>query len=56
MPAVKPVTSLGDADFETEKHPVQSTEIPIIDRSVIEEGPVSYAKEQNSHFDEIDVE
>ncbi|GFY86653.1 BSD domain-containing protein [Actinidia rufa] len=44
-PAIKPVTSLGDADFEIEKHPVQSTEIPIIDKSVIEEGP-----EENSEI------
>ncbi|GFZ18834.1 BSD domain-containing protein [Actinidia rufa] len=50
-PAIKPATSLVDADFETEKHPVQSTEIPIIDKSVIEEGPVSHAKEQNLHSD-----
>ena len=40
-----------DADFETEKHPVQSTEIPIIDKSVIEERPISYAMEQNLHSD-----
>ncbi|GFY99434.1 BSD domain-containing protein [Actinidia rufa] len=40
-PAIKPATSLLDADFETEKHPVQSTEIPIIDKSVIEERPQS---------------
>ena len=50
-PATKPATSLLDADFETEKHPVRSTEIPIIDKSVIEERPVSYAMEQNFHSD-----
>ncbi|XP_057507472.1 uncharacterized protein LOC130790520, partial [Actinidia eriantha] len=50
-PAIKPATSLLDTDLETEKHPVQNTEIPIIDKSVIEERPVSYAMEQNLHSD-----
>lgn len=32
------------ADVETEKHPVQSSEIQIIDKPVIEEGPVKETK------------
>ncbi|XP_068656216.1 uncharacterized protein [Aristolochia californica] len=30
-------------DFETEKHPVESTEMRIIDKSVVEEGPSSHS-------------
>ncbi|KAK9285414.1 hypothetical protein L1049_024607 [Liquidambar formosana] len=37
------------ADFETEKHPVSSTDdIRVIDKSIIEEGPVNETKYQNS--------
>ncbi|KAL7231632.1 hypothetical protein ACSBR2_009798 [Camellia fascicularis] len=49
--AIKQTTSTEDADIETEKHQVHSTEIPIIDKSVIEEGPVNSAKEQTLHSD-----
>ncbi|XP_052196542.1 uncharacterized protein LOC127803935 [Diospyros lotus] len=45
--AIEPATNVVDAEFETEKHPVQSAEIPIIDKSVIEERPVNWAKEEN---------
>lgn len=38
-----------EADFETEKHAVQSTEIQIIDKSVINEEPVSKNKDQPLH-------
>ncbi|PSS21214.1 Protein gar2 like [Actinidia chinensis var. chinensis] len=48
---IKLTTSAVDADFETEKHPVQSTEIPFIDKSVVEEGLVSQGKGKNLHSD-----
>ncbi|XAR57693.1 hypothetical protein NMG60_11025936 [Bertholletia excelsa] len=47
--------STKDADFEKEKHAVQSTEIPIIDKSVVEEGPATSVKDQSfpSAFSEM---
>lgn len=41
--------SSKSADSETEKHPVLSNEIQIIDKSVIEEGPKNQTKDQNLH-------
>lgn len=38
-----------EPDFETEKHTVQSTEIQIIDKSVINEEPISKKKDQTPH-------
>ena len=35
-------------DLETEKHPVQSTEIKVIDKAVVEEGPANPSKYQES--------
>ncbi|KAK2996517.1 hypothetical protein RJ639_025927 [Escallonia herrerae] len=35
------------ADFETEKHPVLSTEIQIVDKSVVKEEPVNRNQDQN---------
>ncbi|XP_062101650.1 uncharacterized protein LOC133807374 [Humulus lupulus] len=35
-------------DLETEKHPVQSNEIKVIDKAVIEEGPANSSKYQGS--------
>ncbi|KAF5749683.1 hypothetical protein HS088_TW03G00008 [Tripterygium wilfordii] len=35
-------------DFETEKHPVQSTEMQVVDKSVIEEEPKTHVKIQHS--------
>ena len=40
-------TSSITADYETEKYPVESTEIPFIDKSVIEEKPVSNTKDKH---------
>ncbi|KAL6993876.1 hypothetical protein U1Q18_011987 [Sarracenia purpurea var. burkii] len=40
-----------NADSETEKHPVQSNEILIVDKSVVEEGPVNSAKDKDSGSD-----
>ena len=48
-PILESATSPVAADFETDKHPVLSTEIPIVDKSVIEEGPVNLYKDQNLH-------
>lgn len=50
---LEPTTSTMDADFETEKHAVQtqSTEIPIIDKSVVEEGPTNWAKDKKLQSD-----
>jgi hypothetical protein len=50
---LEPTTSTVDADFETEKHAVQtqSTEIPIIDKSVVEEGPTNWAKDKKLQSD-----
>ncbi|KAG5535480.1 hypothetical protein RHGRI_023297 [Rhododendron griersonianum] len=50
---LEPTTSTVDADFETEKHAVrtQSTEILIIDKSVVEEGPTNLAKDKKLHSD-----
>lgn len=50
---LEPTTSTVDADFETEKHAVQtqSTEIPLIDKSVVEEGPRNLAKDRTLHSD-----
>ncbi|XP_059624027.1 uncharacterized protein LOC132267011 [Cornus florida] len=42
-------TSTVGADFETEKHPIPSTEIQIIDKSVVEEGPVNWTNDESSH-------
>ncbi|KAK2981207.1 hypothetical protein RJ640_030596 [Escallonia rubra] len=39
--------SIAAADFETEKHPVLSTEIQIVDKSVVEEEPVNRNQDQN---------
>ncbi|PSS36015.1 SWI/SNF complex subunit like [Actinidia chinensis var. chinensis] len=50
---IKLTTSTVDADFETEKHQVQSTEIPFIDKSVVEEGPISQGKGKNLHSDSV---
>lgn len=36
------------AELETEKHPVQSTEMQIIDKAVVEEEPVNQTKHQHS--------
>ena len=35
-------------EIETEKHPVQSTEMQVVDKSVIEEGPMKETKHQYS--------
>lgn len=39
---VKEAPSIDSDDFETEKHPVQSMEMPVIDKSVIEEETVHH--------------
>ncbi|KAA8531545.1 hypothetical protein F0562_006254 [Nyssa sinensis] len=46
-PATESTTSRVATDFEKEKHPVLSTEIQIIDKSVVEEGPVNWTNTQN---------
>lgn len=38
--------SAETANLETEKHPVQSTEIKIVDKAVVEEGPANPSKYQ----------
>ncbi|KAL5755119.1 hypothetical protein ACOSP7_023339 [Xanthoceras sorbifolium] len=42
------------ADSETEKHPVQSTEIQVVDKSVVKEEPVEMPKHQKSISDSSD--
>ncbi|KAF8404851.1 hypothetical protein HHK36_009741 [Tetracentron sinense] len=42
--AFESATSTAVIDFETEKHPIVSTEMQIVDKSVVEEGPVIQAK------------
>ncbi|KAL3526907.1 hypothetical protein ACH5RR_011563 [Cinchona calisaya] len=48
-------TSTAAAESETEKHPVMSTEIPIVDKSVIEEKCVVQIKDQNAVLDSYNV-
>ncbi|KAA8550157.1 hypothetical protein F0562_001827 [Nyssa sinensis] len=47
--AIESPTSIVATDFETEKHPISSTEIQIVDKSVAEEGPVNWTNTQNFH-------
>ncbi|KAA8522581.1 hypothetical protein F0562_013058 [Nyssa sinensis] len=47
--AIESPTSIVATDFETEKHPISSTEIQIVEKSVVEEGPVNWTKTQNFH-------
>ncbi|XP_059645275.1 uncharacterized protein LOC132286876 [Cornus florida] len=47
--AIQTATSQVAEDCETEKNPVLSNEIPIIDKSVVEEGPVSWTDDQVLH-------
>ncbi|KAJ6843909.1 uncharacterized protein M6B38_295015 [Iris pallida] len=44
-------TSVPITDLETEKHPVQATEVKIIDKSVIEENPPVHAETKDIHSD-----
>lgn len=46
--AVEVAPSSVPADIEMEKHPVQSTELQIVDKPVVEEGPVKQTKNQPS--------
>ncbi|GMY11939.1 BSD domain containing protein [Fagus crenata] len=46
--AVEVAPSSVPADIEMEKHPVQSTELQIVDKPVVEEGPVNQTKNQPS--------
>lgn len=43
--AFEPTTYSVTTEFETEKHPVASTELGIVDKSVIEEEPVKNTRE-----------
>ncbi|XAR51388.1 hypothetical protein NMG60_11006002 [Bertholletia excelsa] len=49
--AIGSATSVVDTDIETEKHSIHSTEIPIIDKAVIEEPPVHLFKNRSLHPD-----
>ena len=42
----EPASSIT-TDYETEKHPVESTDMPFVDKSVIEEKPVSYTEDKD---------
>ncbi|KAK6277631.1 hypothetical protein POUND7_017954 [Theobroma cacao] len=44
--ASEPASSIT-TDYETEKHPVESTEMPFVDKSVIEENPVSNTEDKD---------
>jgi len=46
--AVQVALSSVPVDIEMEKHPVQSTELQIVDKPVVEEGPVNQNKNQSS--------
>ena len=46
--AIEPATSMVASDFVTEKHTVLSTEAQIVDKSIVEEGPVKEVKNQYS--------
>lgn len=46
--ASEPVKSTPTADIVTEKHPVTSTEMRIIDKSVVEEGPIIQTTNKDS--------
>lgn len=46
-----PSPSVSITDFETEKHPVMTTEVKIIDKSVIEEDPPVQTKSTNFSSD-----
>lgn len=58
-PATGPVSSTVDTDIEIEKHPIQSTQIPIIDKSVVDQAPAGSVKDQSSDsssFSKVSVE
>ncbi|OWM82085.1 uncharacterized protein LOC116208128 [Punica granatum] len=44
-----PTNATGSTVVETDKHPVQSNEIKIIDKSVVDEGPPKQTKYEHSH-------
>lgn len=45
----EPNSSTLNDKFATDKHPILSSEVPIVDKSVIEERPTNQAKDQNKH-------
>lgn len=51
VPLKTSALEFAPADSETEKHPVQSTEMQAVDKSVIKEEPVEMAKHKKSTFD-----
>lgn len=46
--SIESATSIVASDFPTEKHTVLSTKVQIVDKSVVEEGPVKEIKNQDS--------
>lgn len=44
----EPIMSSNTSPFETEKHPVESSELQFIDKSVIEEKPIVKTEDKNS--------